>query len=475
MDTGASALTLVDADFTDVITVEGLALNGTGAQTVTLGTETSQAFVSGITITTQATAASLNLQGALSTVAVSVTGTDNADTIIGGSVNDTIHGFVGSDTVNGNLGTDILVLSATSTDLNTALNLQLVNVEIVTAASAGAGVNINLSSQLEGLQIIGSAHADSIVGGSGNDTITGGDGFDNLSGGNGDDVFRFAIAQFVAQDTVNGDAGNDIVELTDFGVLNDGAWLNKSNIEGLTLANGINSIVLGSNATAAVSVGTAVFTVTGGTLADTIDASGFGRSVSISGGDGSDSITGSNTADVLSGDAGNDTISGGNGNDTITGGAGDDSLTGGAGADTFVFAADVTLNGTDTITDFTLSDDLIAFSITLAELRGTGADAQRLLVGANLGVNTGLVIANVDIAGAAAAELFAEGLVGEGANDIIYLLGSTDPDGTAGITSLYRVHYVGDGNATITTLATFNAFELDDLAAANLTNYAAIA
>ena len=54
--------------------------------------------------------------------------------------------------------------------------------------------------------------------------------------------------------------------------------------------------------------------------------------------------------DDLTGGAGNDTLTGGAGNDTLTGGVGDDILTGGADADTFVFNS--SLEGIDTITDF---------------------------------------------------------------------------------------------------------------------------
>jgi Ca2+-binding RTX toxin-like protein len=74
---------------------------------------------------------------------------------------------------------------------------------------------------------------------------------------------------------------------------------------------------------------------------------------------------------VLRGAGGNDTLTGGTGNDTLigfagadslTGGAGADSLTGGAGADKFVF--NNPNEGIDTITDFTLADDVINVSAT---------------------------------------------------------------------------------------------------------------
>ena len=97
------------------------------------------------------------------------------------------------------------------------------------------------------------------------------------------------------------------------------------------------------------------------------------------GGDGDDTLYGGSDADTLYGGtghdtlygddgasdpgAGDDTLDGGSGDDMLYGDAGTDTLTGGPGADTFVFAAG---HGTDTITDFTISEadriDLSAFA-----------------------------------------------------------------------------------------------------------------
>lgn len=62
---------------------------------------------------------------------------------------------------------------------------------------------------------------------------------------------------------------------------------------------------------------------------------------------------------VLFGYAGNDTLVGGMGNDYLYGGAGNDWMTGGAGSDYFAF--DNNNFGSDTITDFSLSQDMIRF------------------------------------------------------------------------------------------------------------------
>jgi len=74
---------------------------------------------------------------------------------------------------------------------------------------------------------------------------------------------------------------------------------------------------------------------------------------------GAVTVNGGTGNDTLWGADGNDSINGDTGNDTLFGGAGDDTLTGGTGQDTFQFTA---TSGSDTITDFTVSDqDVLEF------------------------------------------------------------------------------------------------------------------
>ncbi|MEH1938901.1 MAG: FG-GAP-like repeat-containing protein [Nostoc sp.] len=71
------------------------------------------------------------------------------------------------------------------------------------------------------------------------------------------------------------------------------------------------------------------------------------------------SLQGTSSDDLIFGFANNDVIIGGLGNDRLYGGLGSDNLTGGAGSDIFVLAKG---EGTDTIKDFNISEDLIALS-----------------------------------------------------------------------------------------------------------------
>ena len=75
-----------------------------------------------------------------------------------------------------------------------------------------------------------------------------------------------------------------------------------------------------------------------------------------------DTLIGSDADDKLYGGAGDDTLSGGGGSDALWGGAGDDTLTGGAGEDYFYISSGF---GSDIITDFDLSEDLIVADGTL--------------------------------------------------------------------------------------------------------------
>jgi len=71
-------------------------------------------------------------------------------------------------------------------------------------------------------------------------------------------------------------------------------------------------------------------------------------------------------------------LSGGEGDDIIDGGAGTDTLTGGEGADTFTFTS--TSNGADTITDFTVADDILKF-VDDTNLSLAGSKTETFVVG----------------------------------------------------------------------------------------------
>jgi len=143
----------------------------------------------------------------------SIAATAAADTIVAGAGDDTVHGFVGSDNVDGGAGTgDRIVLLATSSDLNSADNARIVNVEVISAAAASAGVKIDLSAQSEDFTVTGSAWGDTIAGSAGSDAMDAGDGVDTAvySGNRADYVVDVSGATY----TVTGPHGTDT--LTNF-------------------------------------------------------------------------------------------------------------------------------------------------------------------------------------------------------------------------------------------------------------------
>ena len=263
-----------------------------------------------------------------------VLGEDGNDSLGGGSGSDTLNGASGNDTLGGGLDDDFL--------------------------SGGSGDDF--LSAGTGNDVIGGGEGDDVLrGGSGNDSLYGGQGNDGVAGGQGDDLLKGGagddwIAGGAGADTIFGASGNDTIG-GGFGA--DEIWGGAGN--DLISAGGGDDIILG---------GTGYDTIRGGSGQDEIRG-GAGRDV-IDGGAGNDSLIGELGADRLDGGFGDDLLSGGGANDTLLGGAGadtlrggngDDLLTGGAGEDVFIFAA---ANGADTVSDFEVGSDLLAFETGLS-------------------------------------------------------------------------------------------------------------
>ena len=88
------------------------------------------------------------------------------------------------------------------------------------------------------------------------------------------------------------------------------------------------------------------------------------------GGANADKLYGGAEGDILYGNGGYDMLEGGEGNDTLEGGGGSDRLTGGDDNDIFIINTADKNNNTDTITDFSLSDDVLK----IQGLGGTKSD-----------------------------------------------------------------------------------------------------
>jgi Ca2+-binding RTX toxin-like protein len=182
----------------------------------------------------------------------------------------------------------------------------------------------------------GAVSVNTIYGLQGNDTITGTPNPDNLYGGQGNDLIR-GLRQ---RDFIQGGGGDD------------------------TLYGGRGrDVVKGGRGNDFISGGRGADFLGGGNGNDNIYGdrgndfiSGGKGSDRLFGGAGNDNLCGCKGTDFLRGGRGNDVLNGDRGQDILVGGFGDDTLTGGKGKDRFRFAPST---GTDTITDFTVGEDLI--------------------------------------------------------------------------------------------------------------------
>ncbi|MDO9023315.1 MAG: hypothetical protein Q7U61_01780, partial [Zwartia sp.] len=398
MSTGEDVLTLGPADFANVINMETLDLTGTGSQFVTLGEDSDVAFATGITITTNAIAASLNLQGAASTVSINAAGTDHADSLVGGVASDTLVGGEGNDTITGGAGTDHL---------------------------------------------------------------TGGVGEDRLLGEAGEDTFHFASAAELRADAfVDGGADTDTITMNTVDAaltLDDPDFANVINMERLDLmGTGTQSVTLGGYSNVAFTTG---ITITTNAIAARLNLQGGASTVSINatGTDLADILVGGSRADTLVGGEGNDTITGGAGEDHLLGGDGDDTflfdegagirilcdatVVGGNGSDT-IYATNGNFNGSVTLGN---ADFANVASMENLELLAYGTGQATV----TLGLETDAAFANgirIFLNGSATAALIVNGAnstvsinaTGGGNNDV--LTGGVGNDTLSG----------GDGNDTIT-------------------------
>ncbi|WP_104025815.1 retention module-containing protein [Vibrio hyugaensis] len=91
-------------------------------------------------------------------------------------------------------------------------------------------------------------------------------------------------------------------------------------------------------------------------------------------------LVGGDTGINLTGGDGDDLIVGGDGNDTLIGGLGSDILTGGDGSDIFKWTLDSVDEGAvDTITDFTVNEDMIDLREVISDLNSPMVDMDDLL------------------------------------------------------------------------------------------------
>lgn len=332
------------------------------------------------------------------------TGTNNADTIYGGSGSDTIYGLGGNDTLAGQDGADTIyggdgndvIYNTSSLYDNYADYLYGENgddkIFIGTGdhASGGAGFdtlyayfqNVVSGMTLDFTSIwtggtfsLGTAAVTGMeslyvcYGGNGNDTITSGSiagsspqifgwyGSDTLYGGAGNDWlegFSDGGNPDAVADTLYGGGGDDLLgggvnDYIDGGSGNDTL---KLDLTGATSGATADFTLLLAGYTGSIFGATLISIehisqVIGTNYDDTFDLSANTINSNLYGNAGNDTLISGSGADLVSGNAGNDVVIGGGGRDT---------LYGGADADTFVFRpgdmAGLTATTADLIGDF---------------------------------------------------------------------------------------------------------------------------
>lgn len=293
-------------------------------------------------------------------------------------------------------------------------------------AIGGSGADLIIGNAVDNV-LTGNGGADTLFGDAGNDLLDGGAGADVLTGGLGEDVFVIdgthagtgvdVITDFTGDDTIrlanmagrkvvyeqigddvvisfdgtvmarveNADA-SQVLANTDFRnspksttLIIDGeetelAISGTNGDDRLEGAAGIDNVIAGNNGNDTI-LGRGKDDVLLGNRGDDV-LNGANGHDTLYGGQGDDMLFGGNGADVLFGDQGNDWLAGGNGNDV---------LTGGKGQDTFFFEVGNKNAGVDTVTDYNVSDDSLAFdktpgSVTFAD----SADGAQMFVDGKL-------------------------------------------------------------------------------------------
>ncbi len=358
------------------------------------GTDT---VIATITHTLAANVENLTLSGA---AAISGTGNDLGNVILGNGLanrlnglagNDTLTGGGGADTLDGGAGTDRMagggdddtyivdsladvVIEAANQGIDTvrttlATYVLAANVENLVAVN---GIVHRFTGNGLANAITGSAGADTLVGGIGADTLNGGAGADRLMGGLDDDTYIVDAVGDVVVEAAN--QGIDTVRTT------LATHVLAANVENLVALNGIAHNFIGNA-----------------------------------------------LANVITGSIGADTLNGGLGNDTLDGGAGNDRLIGGVGNDYFIAqAGDVVVEGLNQGSDTVLATGGASFTL--------GANLEVLVLGGTVATGLGNALANTLVGNAGINTLYGLGgndsLAGMGGNDI--LIGGVGSDTLTG-------------------------------------------
>jgi Ca2+-binding RTX toxin-like protein len=329
-----------------------------------------------------------------------LTGNAGLDTLDGGAGNDTMIGGTGNDVYVVDSLQDIVTETstiATETDLvqssvssalgNNLENLELLGTDNLTGTGnalsnkiTGNSGNNNLVGSIGNDSLDGSAGTDTLDGGDGNDTLKGGNDNDNLVGGIGNDSLDGGLGS----DTLNGGLGDDVYVVNDF----------RDVITTLSATDGIDTVQssityrLGSHLENLTLTGSNNINGIGNEL-NNIILGNSGSNV-IEARDGNDSIDGNAGNDILRGETGDDTLKGNTGNDfdTLIGGIGNDEYYVGSTEDVIIENSNEGFEQVfSTANTYTLSENVENLTLSgTASINGTGNTLNNTITG-NSGFN----------------------------------------------------------------------------------------
>jgi Ca2+-binding RTX toxin-like protein len=326
---------------------------------------------------------------------------DDNNTVSGGAGNDTIEiiSSNGNNTIDGGTGFDKLRLN---------YKTRTTGVSFVIASDNSILSSILTATHIEEYDFTGTNQNDSVIGGgSGNDRLDGLDGDDRLDGGAGNDILRGGSGSNILnggggddnlqdegrsnflitdQNTLNGDAGNDVIVSFQGGNKNINGGTGDDSVTLVNPGFG-NAIVDGGEGNDFLTLNYGSNVPVNLVIADDNSISIPGKLMvtnfegyAVNGSQLDDVVLGGGaSANKLVGFGGNDRLEGGGGNDTIIGGRGADILVGGAGndalnaaidsdVDQFLYATGVAYSaadiGRDRLSNFTSGQDKIVLSKT---------------------------------------------------------------------------------------------------------------
>ena len=384
--TGNSSLTTTGAITANVINASGL----TGTAVLTMGAAAADGLTS---ITGSANAdtligdASSSIDGGAGNDAI--TGGSGNDTLLGGAGDDSITAGTGNDsidagagndtitiagnltaadTISGGAGNDTLSIGAAAT-LATAANIS--GIEILTVTTAGLTTDLSVYATNNALTRLNESGA------AGAYTVTGaGAAFTTLAAGTAADTFTFSRAVNTLSDsltfigltaatttalTASGEetltlqsssTGQAVITDIDAAAL---TTLLISGTGGVTVTNAIaNATALATITDTHTGTGTLTVNATNSTAAITFTSGAATGNTTLTTGSGNDIITAGSSILIATAGSGNDSVTGGALADTIDGGTGNDTINGGAGADSLTGGA-----GADSITGGEGADRII--------------------------------------------------------------------------------------------------------------------